>query len=88
MMCVVVRGQFVPCTRVQVDAARDALRYHAVVYVVVRSWTVSDCVADGRDASARCAPGCWVGLFTLVVYYTCLRGASGVRLLTFGQLLV
>ena len=135
MLCVVIRGQFVPCTRVQVDAGRDALRYHAVGVQAARgqvlaelptvgthwcyhglwvgndlhvgagryrsgrfaipcggvrgrSWTVSDCVADGRDASARCAPGCWVGHFTLVMYYTCLRGASGIRLLSFGQLLV
>ena len=36
----------------------------------------------------RCVPGDWVGHFALVKCYTCLRGASGVRLLTFGQRLV
>ena len=66
----------------------------AIACGVVRGrwWTTSDCVADGRDASA--VPSVfgvhqelgWA--LCAVKFHTCLRGASGVGLLTFGQQLV
>ena len=55
MMCVVVRGQFVPCTRVQVDAARDALRYHAVG---VRGRSFVDCIGLCCRRSGRFGEVC------------------------------
>ena len=58
MMCVVVRGQFVPCTRVQVDDARDALRYHAVGVQAARGQVLAELPTVGTH---WCYHGLWVG---------------------------
>ena len=64
----------------------DTVRWVCVVYA---GWFGPGCRRSGRDGDTirlgRSVPGGWVGHFALVKCYTCLRGASGVRLLTFGQ---
>ena len=77
-----VCGLVTTCTWVQVGTARDALRYHAVVYVVVRGLYRTELPTVGT--LRRYLPSS-VCTRRLVKYHTCLRGASGVRLLTFGH---
>ena len=64
-----VRDCLASCTRVQVYAARDALRYHAVGVLVVRGQTGLVCRRSGRlrryhPSGSVCTRSC-VGLFAL-----------------------
>ena len=77
------------CRSVPLGTLCDTMRWCAWSIVVNiglgcrRSGRFGDTIRLGRWA-----PRGWVGLFALVKCYTCLRGASGARLLTFGQQLV
>ena len=77
------------CRSVPLGTLCDTMRWCAWSIVVSirlgcrRSGRFGDTIRLGRWV-----PGGWVGLFALVKCYTCLRGASGARLLTFGLQLV